>query len=170
MAQESEGIEKPVYYLNRIIHGPEARYTSIGRPCLALVFVAQNLIHYLLSFTVHIVTRCDPIKFLLARTVLIGRAARWFLILSEYDLKCMVPRAIKSQAYADLLAIFPFGTFKLPIKELLSDDLQDNFIAASLDEWSMEFDDSLAEKKRGAGVILRKGSEEIRLSFKLEFE
>jgi len=96
LAQEMDGIEKPVYYLSRTIHGPEVGYPNIERHCLALVFVAQKLRHYLLSFTVHIVIRCDPIKFFLARIVLIGRAARWFLILSEYDLKCIVPRAIKS--------------------------------------------------------------------------
>lgn len=115
-----------MYFLSRIIHGPEAKYTSIERHC-SLVIVAQKLRHYMLSFTIHIITRCDPIKFLLARIVLIGRAARWFLILSEYDLKCMVPQAIKSQAYAYLLAIFPSGTFEPPHEELSFNDLQPIF-------------------------------------------
>jgi len=40
-----------------------------------------------------------------------------------HDLKCVVPRAIKSQAYADLLAIFPSGTFEPSVEQLPGDDL-----------------------------------------------
>jgi len=169
LAQEIDGQERPIYYLSRLIHGPEIRYSSLERHCFALVFVAQKLRHYMLSFTIHIVTRCDPIKYLLARTILFGRAARWFLILSEYDLKCVIPHAIKSQAYADLLAILTSGTFEPPKEDIPRDDLQANYLDATDEEWMMQFNGSSTKKKGGAGVILSKGMEEIFLSYKLDF-
>lgn len=86
----------------------------------------------------------------------------------EYNLKCVVPRAIKSPAYADLLAIFPSGTFEPPHEEFPGDKLQANYLEANLEGWNMEFDGSLAESKGGAGVILRKGEEEVRSPFKLD--
>ena len=92
LAQKEKGIEKPIYHFSRMFVGPEKRYLLVERHCLALIFVAQKLRHYLLAFSVHIITRCDPIKFLLAKTILMGRSARWFLILSEYELKWITQR------------------------------------------------------------------------------
>ncbi|XP_028082845.1 uncharacterized protein LOC114284155 [Camellia sinensis] len=42
------GIEKPIYYINRKVNGAELRYTPIERHCLALIFTAQKLHHYFL--------------------------------------------------------------------------------------------------------------------------
>ena len=132
-----------------MIIGPKKRYSLVERHCLALVFVAQKLRHYLLAFWVHIITRCDPIKFLLAKTVLMGRATRWFLILSEYELKCISPKAIKSQALANLLAYFPSRSFDSPIYYIRGDELQENVCQES-EEWVLEFDESSLEKTGGA--------------------
>nr|YP_010194772.1 hypothetical protein LK293_mgp123 [Arctium tomentosum]YP_010194902.1 hypothetical protein LK294_mgp124 [Arctium lappa]QZZ81511.1 hypothetical protein [Arctium tomentosum]QZZ81641.1 hypothetical protein [Arctium lappa] len=62
--------ECPVYYLSRVITGPGTRYSVVEGHCLTLVFVTQKLRHYFMSFTVHIVTRCDPIKHLMSRAIL----------------------------------------------------------------------------------------------------
>ena len=31
ITQEEEGVEKPVYYMNQMIHGPKVRYSTIER-------------------------------------------------------------------------------------------------------------------------------------------
>ncbi|KAI3681389.1 hypothetical protein L6452_36183 [Arctium lappa] len=41
-----------------------------------------------------------------------GRAARRFLTLAGYDMKCVTPNAIKSKALVDLLAHFPSGEYE----------------------------------------------------------
>ncbi|GMP34881.1 hypothetical protein CsSME_00007569 [Camellia sinensis var. sinensis] len=69
-------------------------------------------------------TRSDPIRFLLTRPTLSGRPARWLLSLAEYDITCKAPKAIKSQALADLLAHFPSEEHEPPSDELPGDEFQ----------------------------------------------
>ena len=45
VAQEREGIEKPMYYLSCLIRGVERNYSIIEKQCLALAYVAQRLRH-----------------------------------------------------------------------------------------------------------------------------
>ena len=52
-------------------------------------------------------TKSYPIRTLLRRPVLFGRLAQWLLQFSEYEIVPITPKAIKSQAIADLLAQFP---------------------------------------------------------------
>ncbi|OMP08258.1 hypothetical protein COLO4_06643 [Corchorus olitorius] len=49
----------------------------------------------------------DPIRYILSRPILAGRAAKWLLVLGQFDLFVAQPKTIKSQALSDLLAYFP---------------------------------------------------------------
>ncbi|GKB56099.1 ty3-gypsy retrotransposon protein [Tanacetum coccineum] len=62
--------ECPVYYLSRVITGLGTGYSVVEGHYLTLLFVTQKLRHYFMSFTVHIVIRCDPIKHLMSRAIL----------------------------------------------------------------------------------------------------
>ncbi|GMP78570.1 hypothetical protein CsSME_00034472 [Camellia sinensis var. sinensis] len=170
LAQEIDGLERPVYYISRVIQGAEVRYFPIERHCLALVFAAKKLRHYLLSYPIHLMTRSDPIRFLLTRPALSGRPARWLLSLAEYDITCKAPKAIKSQALADLLAHFPSGEHEPPSDELPGDEFQ----AAEVNtegEWSLSFDGSSTSKGGGAGIVLVSPNQtEVNLSYKLDFK
>ncbi|GMP59684.1 hypothetical protein CsSME_00022869 [Camellia sinensis var. sinensis] len=95
LAQEIDGLERPVYYMSKVIQGAEIRYFPIERHCLALVFATKKLYHYLLSYPIHLMTKSDPIRFLLTRPALSGRLARWLLSLAEYEITCKAPKAIK---------------------------------------------------------------------------
>ena len=52
-------------------------------------------------------TKSHAIKALLQQPILSGKISQWLLQLSQYDLRMGTPRAVKSQAIADLLAQFP---------------------------------------------------------------
>ena len=41
LVQDNDGIERPVYYLSRLIKGAEHNYTELEKQCLGLTFVAQ---------------------------------------------------------------------------------------------------------------------------------
>ena len=170
LAQEVEGIEKPVYYISRKVQGAEERYTPIERHCLALVFTAQKLRHYFLSFKVQLVTRNDPMRYLLSRPVLNGRAAKWLLTLAEFDIECTVPRAIKCQALADLLAQFPSGECEPLGESLPGDDFEALAASHELESWTLGFDGATGGNSAGAGVTLQSdsGAKEY-LSYKLAF-
>ncbi|GFZ04508.1 hypothetical protein Acr_17g0000800 [Actinidia rufa] len=61
LAQEV-GVERQVYYISRVIQGAEVRYAPIETHCLALVFAAKKLRHYLLSYPHHLITKCNPFR------------------------------------------------------------------------------------------------------------
>ena len=62
LAQESEDkMEKAIYYLSKNLLEYETRYTLLEKACLALVWAARKLRHYLLAHFVILVSRLDPI-------------------------------------------------------------------------------------------------------------
>ena len=67
-----DGKEVALYYLSRTLVGAEMNYSPIEKICLALVFVVQKLRHYMQAHTVHVVSKADPIKYILSRPVLSG--------------------------------------------------------------------------------------------------
>lgn len=113
LAQEIEGTERPVYYLSRLLQGAESNYSPIKQHCLALIFAAQKLRHYFLAHPLQLVTKSNPLKYLLWKPVISGRIARWLLQLSELDITVSNPKGIRIQALANLLAQFPTGEHKL---------------------------------------------------------
>ncbi|XP_059658388.1 uncharacterized protein LOC132304667 [Cornus florida] len=80
LAQEKDGQERPVYYISRVVQGAEARYSLIERHYLFLAFVAKKFRHYFLAHAIHLITKCDPLRYLLSRPIISGRVARWLLI------------------------------------------------------------------------------------------
>ena len=108
IAQENKGgIEQPVYYISRALKDAETRYLMVERACLAIVYASQRLRHYFLAYEVWLMTKSYAIKTLLQQPILSGRISQWLLQLSQNDLKARTPKAIKSQAIANLLAHFP---------------------------------------------------------------
>ena len=61
-----------LYYLSRTLTGAELNYSSIENMCLALVFAIQKLRHYMQAYTIHLVARANPIKYVMTKLVLTG--------------------------------------------------------------------------------------------------
>jgi len=81
-AQEnSECKEKALYYLSRTLIGAELNYSPIEKMCLALVFTVQKLRHFMQAHNVHVISKDDPIKYILIGLVLNGQLAKWAIIL-----------------------------------------------------------------------------------------
>ncbi|XP_028106499.1 uncharacterized protein LOC114305595 [Camellia sinensis] len=168
LVQDEDGAERPVYYISRKIRGAEVRYTPVERHCLALVFTAQKLRHYFLAHQIQIVTKSDPIRYLLSKPALTGKVARWLLALGEFEITCVAPKAIKSQALADLLAQFPSGDYE-PVNEELRGEVH-TAMASEESFWTLSFDGAAAGRKGGTGTVLTsKSGEKLYLSYKLDF-
>ncbi|XP_074297459.1 uncharacterized protein LOC141628187 [Silene latifolia] len=107
-AQEIEDHkERALYYLSRTLVGVELNYAPIEKICLALVFAIQKLRHYMQAHTIHVVSKADPIKYILSRPVLSGRLAKWAMLLKRYDLVFVPQKVMKGQAIADFFADHP---------------------------------------------------------------
>ncbi|XP_028076397.1 uncharacterized protein LOC114278525 [Camellia sinensis] len=168
LVQDVDGAERPVYYISQKIRGAEVRYTPIERHCLALVFPAQKLRHYFLAHHIQIVTRSDPIRYLLSKPALTGKVARWLLALGEFKITCVAPKAIKSQSLANLLAQFPSGDYE-PVNEELRGEVHAT-MASEESFWTLSFDGAAARGKGEIGIVLTsKSGKKLYLSYKLDF-
>ena len=67
------------------------------------MFVVKKLRHYLQAHSVRLISHADPIKYLMSKSVLSGRTAKWALLLQEFDINYVPQKAIKGQALADFL-------------------------------------------------------------------
>ncbi|KAK9911758.1 hypothetical protein M0R45_035649 [Rubus argutus] len=158
-------------YVSRLLQGAEARSPEAERLCLALVYTAQKLRHYFLAHKLHLMVKIDLVRYLLTKPVLSGRLARWLLQLSEFDITCITPRAIKGQALIDMLALFPEGdTVPTLSKEVLGELPEESTLVIQEDLWTLHFDGSSTTTGGGAGIVLTSPTgESTALSFKLNF-
>ena len=108
IAQENEnGKERALYYLSQTLNGTELNYSPIEKVCLALFFAIDKLEHYMQAYTVRLIAKADPIKYVLSRPVVSSRIARWAVLLQQYDLAFVPQKVVKGQALADFLADHP---------------------------------------------------------------
>ena len=85
------------------------------------------------------VTKSHPIKALLHQPLLTGRTAQWLVLLSQYDIGIRTPKAVKSQAIADLLAQF-IGKEEGPLSEEIPGEVAVTEIPGK--KWTIRFDGS----------------------------
>ena len=121
LAQENnEGKVVALYYLSKMMTLNELNYSPIEKLCLALIFAIQKLKHYFQTYSVRLISRANPIKYVMSRPVLSDRLARWYLQLQQFEIIYVPQKAVKGQVLADFLADHP-----IPAEWELSDDLPD---------------------------------------------
>ena len=145
------GKDRAIYYLSKRMLEYETRYIVIERYCLALVWATRRLRHYMTEYSVHLVSRLDPPRYLFDRPALIGRLMKWLVLLTEFDIHYVTQKSIKGSIVADHLASLPVLDDKA-----INDDFPDEEIAAvtSLPGWRMYFDGAANHFGYGIGVLL----------------
>ena len=76
------------------------------------------------------------------------------------------PKAVKSQAIANLLAQFPREE-EFPLDDEVLGEVATSEVIE--EQWVMKFDNSSTAHLGGAGIVLYREGEAVALSFKLEF-
>ena len=56
LVQEQNQVQRPIYFVSKVLQGPEVRYQALEKAALAMVFSARRLRHYFHSFTVVVMT------------------------------------------------------------------------------------------------------------------
>ncbi|RVW87080.1 Retrovirus-related Pol polyprotein from transposon 17.6 [Vitis vinifera] len=101
------GKERAIYYLSKRMLEYEMKYVMIERLCLALVWATRRLRHYMTEYSVHLISRLDPLRYLFDRPALTGRLMRWLVLLTEFDIQYVSQKSIKGSIVADHLASLP---------------------------------------------------------------
>src|ERR1051325_7499095 len=98
LVQEDDNhVERLVYYLSRMLNGPETRYSDIEKLCLYLYFSCIKLKQYIKPVDVFVSFYFDIIKHMLSKTILHSRIGKWVLALTEYSLTHVPLKAMKGQ-------------------------------------------------------------------------
>ncbi|XP_062094067.1 uncharacterized protein LOC133800111 [Humulus lupulus] len=121
--------------------------TSLDRSVRALL--AQNneegkevALYYLMSKT-------DPLRYILSKPVLSGRLAKWSMILSEFEINFVPQKAIEGQALADFLAAHPISD-NMELREDLPDE---EVFTIETSSWQLFFDGAARNSGAGAGIV-----------------
>ncbi|KAL0406142.1 UNVERIFIED_CONTAM: hypothetical protein Slati_3928100 [Sesamum latifolium] len=161
LAQKNdEGKENVPYYLSRTMTLNELKYSTIEKLCLALIFAIQKLKHYFQSHSIHLVSKANPLKYVMMKPVLSDRLARWYLKLQQFEITCVPQKAVKGQVLPDFLANHP-----MPAEWELSDDLPDEdvLVIEITPPWKMYFDGASHKEEVGAGVVFVTSKGEVLL-------
>ncbi|XP_039054461.1 uncharacterized protein LOC120196812, partial [Hibiscus syriacus] len=157
---ESGRKEKAIYYLSKKFTDCEIRYPPIQKLCCALVWTTRRLRQYMLYHTTWLISKLDPLKFLMESPALTGRMARWQMLLSEFDIVYVNQKAIKGSVIADFLASrvsndYQPLNFNFPDEDLLcismNEEVKTNDAFAT---WKLYFDGASNALGRGIGAVL----------------
>jgi hypothetical protein len=95
--------EYVIYYLSRVLVGPELNYSHIEKLALAAVHVVQRFRHYVMFRKTTIIAVVNPFQYMLTRWVIGGKISRWIVILQEFDLDFISAKSKKSLVFAELI-------------------------------------------------------------------
>ncbi|RVW85035.1 Retrovirus-related Pol polyprotein from transposon 17.6 [Vitis vinifera] len=131
---------------------PLLSYLSVSDMALgSLVQATRKLRHYMTEYSVCLICRLDPLRYLFDRPVLTGRLMRWIVLLSEFDIQYVSQKFIKGSIVADHL-----GSLSISKGRPIDDDFPDEeFVAmTSLSSWHMYFDGAANQSGFGIDVLL----------------
>ena len=103
------------------------------------------------EYSILLVSRLDPMRYLFDRPVLTGRLMRWSVLLTEFDIHYVTQKSVKGSIVADHLASFPISDDRS-----IDDDFPDEkFVSmTSIIGWQLYFDGAANQSGFGIGILL----------------
>ncbi|KAG8502290.1 hypothetical protein CXB51_001975 [Gossypium anomalum] len=155
---ESGRKEKAIYYLSKKFTECETRYPPIEKLCCALIWTTRRLRQYMLYHTTWLISKLDPLKYMMEATALNGRMARWQILLSEFDIVYVNQKAVKGSAIADFLASRALEdyeplNFNFPNEDLMCVTTTEEGALEEL-PWKLNFDGESNAVSNGIGAVL----------------
>ncbi|KAK5775791.1 hypothetical protein PVK06_043732 [Gossypium arboreum] len=155
---ESGRKEKAIYYLSKKFTECETRYSSIEKLCCALIWTTRRLRQYMLYHTTWLISKLDPLKYVMESNALNGRMARWQILLSEFDIVYVNQKAVKGSAIADFLASRALEDYEPLSFDFPNEDLM--YVATTEEDsqeghlWKLNFDGASNAVGNGIGAVL----------------
>ena len=109
------GLQRPVYYMSKLLHDVEVRYLPMENAILAVVHATRKLPHYFQAYIVVILTHL-PLRTLLRSTDYTRRIAKWGTTLGAFDIKYMLRTFVKGQVLANLVAEFAESPYEKEVE------------------------------------------------------
>lgn len=106
--------EHAIYYLSKKFTDYETRYSLLEKTCCALEWICRTTL---------LISKMDPIKHIFEKPSLNGRIAHWQMLLSEYDIQCVMQKAIKGSMLVDHPAHHPVDDYQLMKFDFPNEDI-----------------------------------------------
>ncbi|XP_052181973.1 uncharacterized protein LOC127794767 [Diospyros lotus] len=145
-------VDRSVYYVNKVLQGPETRYPFTEKVALALLNASRKLRPYFQAHSINVLTE-QSLRSILQKLECSDCLTKWSIELSEYDIQFHPRQAIKGQALTDFIVECT------PSKEAKKE---------SKIEWLLFVDGAVSSQGSGAGVVLIPPEEES-LEYSLRF-
>ncbi|KAK5842169.1 hypothetical protein PVK06_004499 [Gossypium arboreum] len=155
---ESGRKERAIYYLSKKFTECETRYSSIEKLCCALIWTTRRLRQYMLYHTTWLISKLDPLKYMMESNALNGRMAHWQILLSEFDIVYVNQKAVKGSAIADFLASRALEDYEPLSFDFPNEDLM--YVATTEEDsqeghlWKLNFDRASNAVGNGIGAVL----------------
>ena len=103
------------------------------------------------EYSILLVSRLDPLRYLFDRPILTGRLMRWLVLLIEFDILYVTQKSVKGSIVADHLASLPVSVDR----SINNDFLDEQFISVtSIAGWQLYFDGAANQLGFGIGILL----------------
>lgn len=98
--------DRPIAYVSRRLRGPELKYTTTEKECLAVVFCVSKFLEFIEGTEFIVGTDHSALTWLFKQKDLNGRLARWVLTLQQHNMIIRHVRG-KNNVVADAISRFP---------------------------------------------------------------
>jgi hypothetical protein len=80
-------INRPIYYVDRLMNSVKKNYTTIKKEILAMIYVVKKFKHYLLRNTFTLFVDHQALLYMVNKPIVTGQITRMLLLLQEFDFK-----------------------------------------------------------------------------------
>ncbi|XP_075077080.1 uncharacterized protein LOC142163834 [Nicotiana tabacum] len=109
------------------------------------------------AYTMHLISRLDPLKYIFQKPMTTRKLAKWKILLSKFDILYITQKIIKGQALADHLTENPVDRDYESLNTYFFDEeilFPGEDIVEPYRGWRMFFDGATNFKKIGIGAVL----------------
>ncbi|XP_074374576.1 uncharacterized protein LOC141714985 [Apium graveolens] len=170
LVKEEQKLQKPVYYVSKVLPGAELNYSTTKKFVLALITASRKLRPYFQAHKIEVLMD-QPLRNILHSPKARGRLIKWAIELEEFDIKYKPRTAIKAQALADFMVKCTINDQEVVGQEIVTpgEGVKDEEIILK-EYWVLHFDRASKTKSSGAGLVLQSPDEfMIEYALKLDF-
>ncbi|WOH00585.1 hypothetical protein DCAR_0519954 [Daucus carota subsp. sativus] len=152
LVREDRKIQKPVYYVSKILHGAELNYSVIEKFALAMITASRKLRPYFQAHKIEVLTD-QSLRNIMHSPKASGRLIKWAVELGEFEIRYKPRVAIKAQALVDFLFECTIDNKEVEGQESMVEEPKEE--EKPKDYWLLFFDGASKTKNSGAGLVLR---------------
>ncbi|XP_076890033.1 uncharacterized protein LOC143540988 [Bidens hawaiensis] len=145
----------PIYFVSRMLKGPEERYSPIEKLVLSLIYTARKLRRYFQAHVIHVLTD-RPLQQVLMKPEVLGRLVKWAIELGDHAIEYKPRTAFKGQVLADFITETVLLDGDEPVGRREYEKESDKETQGGSEEplWALYTDGASNEDRSEAGLIL----------------